>query len=172
MGNYPVTITATASGVPQQTLTLPVQVTPASQGGGDHVQLRKLRELQKPRSGSRSRAEPVHGRASRRRTTRSRFTPGATGRGGLRDTRRPDEPDTQVLYASATELTSLAIAGSAATARQPGTKRLTGTFVNTGIISQAAGRVMIGGADIHEDLGLHPGLSRSRTRQRGHPRSD
>jgi hypothetical protein len=134
VGNYPVTITATASGVPQQTLTLPVQVTPSSQGGAITFNFANCESSETPvwiavqsGTGPWTRVTPTNNAFT--------FTPGATGAVAYVTQDGPTN-QTQVLYASATELTSLAIAGLHYRANRH--EALTGTFVNAGIISQGA----------------------------------
>jgi hypothetical protein len=145
VGNYPVTITATASGVTQQTVTLPVQVMPASQGAAITFNFANCETSETPvwlavQSGT--------GPWTRVTATNNAFTftPGATGAVAYVTQDGPTNL-TQVLYASAAEFTSLAIAGFCTYSAPTGTKRLNGTFVNTGTLSLGnRPKLIIGGA--------------------------
>jgi len=144
-GNYPVTITATGSGVSQQTLTLPVQVTPASQGGAITFNFATCETSEIPvwlavqnGNGPWTRVTPANNAFT--------FTPGATT-GLAMVTQDGTTTLTQVLYASGAELTSLAIAGFCAYSAPTGTKRITGPLANAGSVAQNTTRVSVGGAE-------------------------
>lgn len=144
-GNYPVTITATASGVAQQTVTLPVQVTPSSQGGAITFNFANCESSETPvwlafqsGTGPWTRVTPANNAFT--------FTPGTTGAVAY-VTQDGTRPLTQVLYASGAELTSLAIAGFCTYSAPTGTKRLNGTFANIGTLASGnTPRIIMGGA--------------------------
>jgi hypothetical protein len=145
VGNYPVTITATGTGVTQQTVTLPVLVTPASQGAAITFNFASCETSEIPMwlavqsgTGAWTRITPVNNAFT--------FTPGATN-GVALVTQGGGETHTEVLYASGNELTSLALAGFCTYTAPTGTKRLNGTLGNAGQISQGfVARVIFGGS--------------------------
>jgi len=157
-GNYPVTITATGSGVTQQTVMLPVQVTPASQGAAITFNFASCDTSQIPvwlavqsGTGPWTRITPTNSAFT--------FTPGATGAVAM-VTQGGGTTQTQVLYASADELTSLAIAGSCTYASPTGTRRVQGTFANAGNASQGfVARVTIGGAEFTRTNDFNQGFT-------------
>lgn len=145
VGSYSVGITATAPGVTQQTANLVVQVTPASQGAAITFNFANCETSEIPiwlavqsGNGPWTRITPANNAFT--------FTPGATGAIAL-VTRDGTTTETQVLYASGAELTSLAIAGYCAYTAPTGTKRITGTLANTGVINQGyKSLVTVGGS--------------------------
>ena len=145
VGNYPVTITATGTGVTQQTVTLPVLVTPASQGAAITFNFASCETSEIPvwlayqnGTGPWTRITPANNAFT--------LTPGATG-GVALVTQGGGETHTEVLYASGNELTSLALAGFCTYTAPTGTKRLTGAIGGGGNASQGfVTRVIFGGS--------------------------
>ena len=144
-GNYPVTINATASGVTQQSVTLPVQVTPSASGGAITFNFANCETTQIPvwfaaqsGSGPWTRITPTNNAFT--------FTIGATGAYAL-VTKDGTATETDVLYGSASEIAAIAIANPCGTVPPTGTKALRGTLANVGFVDQgAAGKVIVGGA--------------------------
>ena len=145
VGNYPVTITATGTGVTQQTVTLPVLVTPSSQGAAITFNFASCETSEIPvwlayqnGTGPWTRITPANNAFT--------LTPGATG-GVAIVTQEGGNTHTEVLYASGDELTSLAIAGFCTYSSPTGTKRINGAIGNGGQASQGfVTRVIFGGS--------------------------
>lgn len=156
-GNYPVTITATGTGVAQQSVTLPVQVTPSASGGPITFNFASCETSETPiwlayqsGAGPWTRITPANNAFT--------FTPAATG-GLAVATQDGSATKTEVLYASAAELTSLAIAGSCTYSAPTGSKRATGTWANAGVVSQYRSLVTIGGAVATKTSDFSPSFS-------------
>ncbi len=142
-GNYPVTITGTGTGVTQQSATFAVQVTSPASGGATTFNYATCETNQIPvwfafQNGT--------GPWTRVTPTNNAFTFTIASAGAIA-VATPDGPGvhTMVLYGSAAEIASTAIAnpcGGAAT----GTKRITGTFNAFGDDSVSVVTVVMGGA--------------------------
>ena len=144
-GTYPVTINATASGITQQSVTLPVQVTPSSSGGAITFNFANCEATQIPvwfaaqsGSGPWTRITPTNNAFT--------FTIGATGAYAL-VTKDGTATETDVLYGSASEIAAIAIANPCGMTPPTGTKTIRGTLANTGLVDQGVvAKVLVGGA--------------------------
>ena len=145
-GNYPLTVTAMATGVPTQTANLSAQVTPASGGNGTvALSFATCDPTAVPiwfavQSGTGPWTRVTAGAANT-----FTFTPGTTG-GVAYVTPAGTGFATTVVYASASEITALATGpGPCGTTTQLGTKHLTGQVANNGATFPTT--VSIGGAE-------------------------
>jgi hypothetical protein len=145
-GNYPVTLTATGTGVTTQTATLAVQVTPG-QGGTGNVAM-SFASCDPSTAPIWFAAQSGNGpwaRVTAGANNTFTFTPGATG--GFAYV-APDGPGftTRVVYGTASEITAIATGpGACFSAAQNGTKRVNGTATHFGTAATAT--VSIGGAE-------------------------
>jgi hypothetical protein len=147
VGNYPITITAIGSGVPNQVATLAVQVTSAPGGSGDITySFAACDPSQVPiwfavQSGTGAWTQIAQGAGNT-----FTFTPGATG-GVAYVTQTANAYATTITYGSASELMAIATGpGPCGSIPQVGTKRLTGLGTREISLTGPA-RVTIGAAE-------------------------
>jgi len=147
VGNYPITITATGSGVPTQVATLGVQVTSAPGGSGNITySFAACDPSQVPiwfavQSGTGAWTQIAQGAGNT-----FTFTPGATG-GVAYVTQSGNAYATAITYGSASEVTAIAAGpGPCGSTPQVGTKHLTGQQLRDISLTDPA-RVTIGAAE-------------------------
>jgi hypothetical protein len=144
-GSYPVTITGAGTGVAQQSLTFSVQVTPTSSGGPITFNYANCETNQIPiwfavqnGTGAWTRVTPSNNAFT--------FTIGDKGAYAI-VTQGGANFLTKVTYASAAEITAVAIGNPCGTDPPMGTKRINGTLANAGnpTLGDVA-TVVVGGA--------------------------
>jgi hypothetical protein len=131
-GNFPITINATAAGVPQQNATLPVQVTPAPGGSGNlTLSFASCDPGQVPIWFA---VQDGNGAWTRiARGPNSTFTFAITSVGGVAFvTWRGNNYTTSVIMLSGSEASSIAAGSICAANEQTGTRSLTTNALNTG----------------------------------------
>jgi hypothetical protein len=144
-GNYPVTITATGTGVTQQSITLPIQIPVAASGGSVAFNYATCDASQVPMwfavqngTGPWTRVTPSNNTFT--------FTLGPTGAYAV-VTRNGADTVTSVMYATATEIASIAAATPCGPDPATGTKRMNGTMLNASTANQTVfPTIIVGGA--------------------------
>jgi hypothetical protein len=153
-GNYPITINATAAGVPQQSATLPVKVTPAPGGSGNiTLSFASCDPGQVPIWFA---AQDGNGAWTRiARGANSTFTFAITSVGGVAFvTWRGNNYTTTVAWLSRAEAAAIATGSICAANPQAGTRSLTTNALNTGT---ATVTVTLGGAATTFSIPTPPG---------------
>jgi hypothetical protein len=144
VGNYPITITATGSGVPSQITILHVQVTPASGGSGTvAISFATCDPSEVPIWLASQNGTGAWTRVTPGPNSTFTFAAGATG--GIAWV-TPDGTgfSTSVFYGNRQEITSIALGGQCSGLHaSTGTTRLTGSYSG---IATTAGLVSVGGA--------------------------
>jgi len=149
VSNYPLTITATGTGVAQQSAALNVQVTPASGGSGNiTLSLGNCDPTRVPIWFGVQDGTGPWTRVLQGANNSFTFTIGATGAFAY-VTQQGTEFSTTVMYLTAAEAKSIALGSLCAIAAQTGTKQLTGTVGSVG--APAFWTLAIGGASVRND---------------------
>jgi hypothetical protein len=149
VSNYPITVTATGAGVPQQTAVLHVQVTPGQGGTGDvTMSLGNCDPTGVPIWFGVQNGNGPWTNVPRGANNSFTFTIETTGAFAY-VTRDGTDLSTKVTYLTAAEARSIALGSLCAISAQTGTKQLSGTV--GGVAATASWTLAIGGASARND---------------------
>jgi hypothetical protein len=151
VSNYPLTITATGTGVAQQTAPLNVQVTPGQGGSGNiTLSLGTCDPTGVPIWFAAQNGNGPWTRVAQGANNAFTFTIGANGAFAY-VTQDGTNFSTQVIYLTGAEATSIALGSLCAITPQTGTKQLTGTVANVSSSPPLFWTLVIGGATARND---------------------